>query len=84
MLAKGNGDARVCARNLFSMQEYECTLIRDLGLDARILDRPGNVAMVIHDAQKKLAAFEPRLTNTDIRVNEVADGYEIEVRNGQT
>ena len=79
MLAKGNGRKEVCAKNLLSMFEYECWMIRDMGLNKDIMDSVQDVGMVMNNCQQQIRSFEPRVSYDQLSVKAVYEGYEIGV-----
>lgn len=78
MLAKGNGDKRVCVNNLLAIVRGEVPYDRIRGLDGTSIDRPLQMAAeeIEQDATWLLKTYEPRASVLGITVtqDETNDG----------
>lgn len=78
MLAKGNGDKKVCVNNLLAIVRGEVPYDRIRGLDGRSIDRPLRMAAeeIEQDATWLLKTYEPRASVLGITVtqDETNDG----------
>ena len=78
MLAKGNGDKRVCVNNLLAIVRGEVPYDRIRGLDGMTIDRPLQMAAeeIEQDATWLLKTYEPRASVLGITVtqDEINDG----------
>ena len=70
MLASGNGDARICARNLLAITRGEVPYDRIRGLSPVPIDGPADASSddLQQDAQWLLATYEPRATVQSIEI----------------
>lgn len=72
MKAKGNGDKKVCVQNLLAIVRGEAQYDRLRGLDARVIDMPGNDAeeRLQQDAAWLLRTYEPRAEVQSLVINQ--------------
>jgi hypothetical protein len=76
MLAQGNANPEICAKNLLQTVRGEVCFDRTRGLDADLIDRPLNAeAEIIDDVLWTIDTFEPRVDpDTLIEELEQAEG----------
>lgn len=72
MLAKGNGDPRICAMNLLKTIKGTVPFERFKGIATDVIDRPiSDQYRAQVEAQEVIGQYEPRVRPTDVEVRPI-------------